>query len=330
MDPFLAFEVSQDEHIFTRGVVKKDQLPLLKDHVLIQVAYSDINYKDALAATKDTGVIRSYPKIPGIDLAGEIIESTHEDWPVGKQVIVTGYDLGVGVDGGFAQYQQVPVEWLVALPKDLSLKESMIFGTAGFTATQCVLALEKKQIDKDEPIFVTGATGGVGSIAIALLSKLGYSNITAISRKKDVDWLLQLGATQIATPEEVLPEKNKPLGKQLIAALIDTVGGSLLANLLPLLQYEGSAIICGNAGGIKVDTTVLPFILRGIQLIGIDSVHASMDLRKEIWPFLAENRDVINNLNYQEVLLTDLDITIDALLAGEHQGRTIVNMDVKI
>src|SRR5699024_6256462 len=158
------------------------------------------------------GVIREYPRIPGIDLAGEIVTSQEKNWPVGKKVLVTGYGLGVTVDGGFSQYQQVPVEWLVALPEAFSTKEAMILGTAGFTAALAVTALEKEHLPKECPIVVTGASGGVGSITIALLQRLGYLNISAISRKKaDVSWLLNLGATQIVTPEEILPEKMKPL-----------------------------------------------------------------------------------------------------------------------
>lgn len=329
MNQFLAFEVTKTDNVFARGIVRKEPQTLSNKHVAIKVDYSDINYKDALASSKDGGVIREYPKIPGIDLAGEIIESRSEHWHVGQKVLVTGYGLGVSVNGGFSQYQQVPEEWLVALPDQLTTKEAMIFGTAGFTAALAVTKL-LKDTPKDGRVVVTGASGGVGSVAIALLHRLGYTNITAVSRKKaDVAWLKDLGATAIVEPEEILPEQVKPLNKQRIAAVIDSVGGDLLAGLLSQINYGGSVFLCGNAGGIQLNTTVLPFILRGIKMVGIDSVNVEMTERKATWQFLAEHQPLIEQLHYQEVALIDLDEPVDALLAGTHQGRTIVQMEVR-
>lgn len=329
MNQFLAFEVTKTDNVFARGIVRKEPQTLPNKHVAIKVGYSDINYKDALASSKDGGVIREYPKIPGIDLAGEIIESRSEHWHVGQKVLVTGYGLGVSVNGGFSQYQQVPEEWLVALPDQLTTKEAMIFGTAGFTAALAVTKL-LKDTPKDGRVVVTGASGGVGSVAIALLHRLGYTNITAVSRKKaDVAWLKDLGATAIVEPEEILPEQVKPLNKQRIAAVIDSVGGDLLAGLLSQINYGGSVFLCGNAGGLQLNTTVLPFILRGIKMVGIDSVNVEMTERKATWQFLAEHQPLIEQLHYQEVALIDLDEPVDALLAGTHQGRTIVQMEVR-
>ncbi|OJG90056.1 hypothetical protein RV16_GL001866 [Enterococcus saccharolyticus] len=329
MNQFLAFEVTKTDNVFARGIVRKEPQTLPNKHVAIKVDYSDINYKDALASSKDGGVIREYPKIPGIDLAGEIIESRSEHWHVGQKVLVTGYGLGVSVNGGFSQYQQVPEEWLVALPDQLTTKEAMIFGTAGFTAALAVTKL-LKDTPKDGRVVVTGASGGVGSVAIALLHRLGYTNITAVSRKKaDVAWLKDLGATAIVEPEEILPEQVKPLNKQRIAAVIDSVGGDLLAGLLSQINYGGSVFLCGNAGGLQLNTTVLPFILRGIKMVGIDSVNVEMTERKATWQFLAEHQPLIEQLHYQEVALIDLDEPVDALLAGTHQGRTIVQMEVR-
>lgn len=329
MNQFLAFEVTKTDNVFARGIVRKEPQTLSNKHVAIKVDYSDINYKDALASSKDGGVIREYPKIPGIDLAGEIIESRSEHWHVGQKVLVTGYGLGVSVNGGFSQYQQVPEEWLVALPDQLTTKEAMIFGTAGFTAALAVTKL-LKDTPKDGRVVVTGASGGVGSVAIALLHRLGYTNITAVSRKKaDVAWLKDLGATAIVEPEEILPEQVKPLNKQRIAAVIDSVGGDLLAGLLSQINYGGSVFLCGNAGGIQLNTTVLPFILRGIKMVGIDSVNVELTERKATWQFLAEHQPLIEQLHYQEVALIDLDEPVDALLAGTHQGRTIVQMEVR-
>ncbi|AYW46984.1 NADPH:quinone reductase [Tetragenococcus osmophilus] len=327
MENVLAFEVTQTENVFSRGLVQKQLGTLKKDQVRVQIEYSDINYKDALAATKNGGVVSDYPKVIGIDLAGTVIETNNKNWKTGQKVLVTGYGLGTDKDGGFSQVQDVPGEWLVELPQDLTPKEAMKFGTAGFTAALAVKTLDEKINEKDAPILVTGASGGVASTAIALLHQLGYSNIIALSSKKEqAQWLLKLGATDIQSPAEVLPEKKRPIGKQKFGAVIDTVGGEILANLLPLIQYNGAAILCGNASGIALNTTVLPFILRGIQMIGIDSVYVEMSQRKQIWQFLTENKKVLGQLSYQEVDLTDLDETIDSLLNGTHTGRTIVNM----
>ncbi|KFN90611.1 alcohol dehydrogenase [Tetragenococcus muriaticus PMC-11-5] len=327
MENVLAFEVTQTENVFSRGLVQKQLGSLKKKQVRVQIEYSDINYKDALAASKNGGVVIDYPKVIGIDLAGTVIESNDENWQAGQKVLVTGYGLGTDKDGGFSQFQDVPAEWLVELPQGLTSKEAMKFGTAGFTAALAVRSFEEKSIEKDTPVLVTGATGGVASTAIALLYQLGYSNIIALSSKKEqAQWLLNLGATDIKTAEEILPEKKRPIGKQKFGAIIDTVGGEILANLLPLIQYNGTAILCGNASGITLNTTVLPFILRGIQMIGIDSVYVEMAQRKQVWQFLAKNKGVLDQVSYQEVDLTDLDETIDSLLNGTHTGRTIVNM----
>lgn len=327
MSNYIAFEVNQEENVFDRGLVKKERMPLQEGHVEIRVRYSDINYKDALASSKNGGVIRQYPMTPGIDLAGEIVASNDENFPIGKEVLVTGYGLGVKEPGGFSQYQQVPVEWLVEIPAALDMKKAMIYGTAGFTAALAVLALDEKKYAKDAPIYVTGASGGVGSVSVALLNRLGYTNVIAVSRKKS-EWLLELGAAKVVDPAELIPASLKPLARQTATAIIDSVGGDLLSALLPQLAYNGSAYLCGNAGGIKLDATVLPFILRAVQVTGIDSVAVDQSKRQIVWQFLAQHHDILDDLKTQEILLSDLDETINALLEGKHQGRTIVKMEV--
>lgn len=325
MNEFSAFRVSNEPQ-FSAEVKTIDENQLPTGDVLVKVAYSDINYKDALAATEKGGVIRNYPMTPGIDLSGEIVESNDRHHPIGQEILVTGYGLGVTAPGGFSEYQRVPSEWLVKLPTGLTKKDAMIYGTAGFTAALCVEALEKN-VAKDQPVIVTGASGGVGSVAIALLKKIGYQEIIAVSRKANAtDWLRNLGATQIVTPAEITPEKARPLDKQNFGGLIDTVGGELLAALLPQLHYGGTAAICGNAGGIKLQTTVLPFILRGIQMIGIDSVNVPMAHRTQIWQKLATDWHVVNELNHREISLEEVPETVASLLAGTHQGRTIIKL----
>lgn len=321
--------VEQDNDTVITKIKTAHRPHLSEGYVRVKVHYSSVNYKDALACQKNGGVIRQYPMTPGIDLAGEIIESTTDTWPVGKQVIATSYGLGVSQPGGFASEQIVPIEWLVALPEGFSLKQAMILGTAGFTAALAVNALEQHQLAKTAPIVVTGATGGVGSIACALLSERGYQNIIALSRKEDSDWLYQLGVKCIEHPSQWIPEKSKPLAKQKIAGMIDTVGGELLSALIPQMHYEGVACLCGNAGGIQLTTTVLPFILRGVQLIGIDSVQTPMPKRQEIWHWLAKNQQIIEKLTIQTKTLGEIPQVAQDLLAGSHQGRTLIQMEMK-
>lgn len=209
MEDFLAFEVTQTENVFSRGIVKKQNEKLKKDYVRVQVEFSDINYKDALAASKNGGVVTDYPKIAGIDLAGTILETNSENWDIGQKVLVTGYGLGTDLDGGFSQIQDVPAEWLVEIPEKLNSKEAMVFGTAGFTAALAVQAVDQEINAKDAPILVTGATGGVSSTAISLLQQLGYSNITALSSKKtQTDWLTNLGARLLIRQKKSYQKRN--------------------------------------------------------------------------------------------------------------------------
>lgn len=325
MTNFSTFRVMNEPN-FTASLATAtlDELPA--GDVLVRVDYSDVNYKDALAAKENGGVIRTYPMTPGIDLAGEVVDSQSADFAPGDQVLVTGYGLGVSHPGGYSQFQRVPAEWLVKRSAGFSAKDSMTYGTAGFTAALAVQELEQLHLAKDAAILVTGASGGVGSVSIALLKKLGYTNIVALSRKNDAQWLLDLGAAKIISPDDVVPEKVKPLAKQAFAAVIDTVGGPLLAAVLPQIAYGGGAFLCGNAGGIKIETTVLPFILRGIRVIGIDSVNVSHEIRSALWEKLAGEWNVIDQLYTKAITLEDLPETLAALLAGTHQGRTIVEV----
>ncbi|MBO6348516.1 acrylyl-CoA reductase family protein [Enterococcus casseliflavus] len=325
MTNFSTFRVMNEPN-FTASLTTAtlDELPA--GDVLVRVDYSDVNYKDALAAKENGGVIRTYPMTPGIDLAGEVVDSQSADFAPGDQVLVTGYGLGVSHPGGYSQFQRVPAEWLVKRSAGFSAKDSMTYGTAGFTAALAVQELEQLHLAKDAAILVTGASGGVGSVSIALLKKLGYTNIVALSRKNDAQWLLDLGAAKIVSPDDVVPEKVKPLAKQTFAAVIDTVGGPLLAAVLPQIAYGGGAFLCGNAGGIKIETTVLPFILRGIRVIGIDSVNVSHEIRSALWEKLAGEWNVIDQLYTKAITLEDLPETLAALLAGTHQGRTIVEV----
>lgn len=303
---------------FTKPEIKENE-------VLVKVNYSGINYKDALATRPNTGVLREYPMTPGIDLAGTIIESKDKKFQSGDEVLVTGFGLGVKHDGGLSDVQVVPAAWVVHLPEGLSAKQAMIFGTAGFTAALAVDALQAHGLNAESRVLVTGATGGVGGFALHFLKQIGCKEITALSRKEDQqDYLQQLGATAVLSPAELFPEKARPLNKQLFDFVIDTVGGDTLAQVLPFINYGGSAALCGNAGGIKLSTTVLPFILRGVNLLGIDSVEASMEQRQKLWKKMANEWALSDHFQVQQIELEQVLETANALLEGKHVGRTIV------
>lgn len=316
--------VMNDETLHTE--IESFTKPEIKENeVLVKVNYSGINYKDALATKAYTGVLREYPMTPGIDLAGIIIESKAEEFKAGDEVLVTGYGLGVKQDGGLSDVQVVPASWVVHLPEGLSTKQAMTFGTAGFTAALAVDALQTHGLNADSRVLVTGATGGVGGFALHFLKQIGCKEITALSRKENqLDYLQQLGATAVLSPAELFPEKARPLNKQLFDFVIDTVGGDTLAQVLPFINYGGSAALCGNAGGIKLSTTVLPFILRGVNLLGIDSVEASMEQRQKLWQKMANEWSLPDHFQVQQIELEHVLETANALLEGKHVGRTIV------
>lgn len=298
--------------------------------VLLKVAYSSVNYKDALATQKKSGVIHNYPIIPGIDLVGTIVEPGDSQYRTGETVIVTGYGLGVAHSGGYADYARVPSDWLTALPNGLTEKESMALGTAGLTAALSVNAIERQGLRQkpNSRILVTGASGGVGSLAIGILVKLGYTNITALTRKSETahDYFKQLGVTTVLSAQEFNAKPAKPLMAQNFDYVIDTVGGSQLEHILPQISYGGSISLCGNAGGISFNSTVLPYILRGVNLLGIDSVNISSEKRLYIWNRLGTDMKPDNLSQYikSELTLNDLPEAFSDLLEGRMTGRYLV------
>lgn len=326
MDSFKAILVTEINDQISYDLQNVSVNDLSEGEVLIKVAYSSINYKDMLAVQKNGGVIRNYPMIPGIDLSGTIVHTTDNRFVEGQQVIVTGFAMGMSHTGGFSEYARVPADWIVPLPNNLTLKEAMIFGTAGFTAALSIMALQENGMStKNQPnILVTGSTGGVGSIAIQLLSKIGYNNIFALVRKDNqVDIAKSLGAADVIFANE-LGELKKPLNKQKFDFVLDTVGGDVASVIIPQISYGGSMSMCGNAGGIKLTTTVLPFILRGINLLGIDSVNVPINKRKVIWNEIANEWNISQTTLVNEITLDTLPEKIEAIKNGQHLGRTII------
>lgn len=326
MDTFKAIVVKEEQEQVIYGLENVNLDSLSDGEVLIKVSYSSINYKDMLAVQKNGGVIRNYPMIPGIDLSGTVVHTTDDRYTEGQKVIVTGFAVGMSNTGGFAEYARVSGDWIVPLPVNLSLKDAMVFGTAGFTAALSIMALEDKGMDlnNNPKILVTGSTGGVGSIALQILSKTGYKNISALVRKEhQIAVAKSLGATDVIFTEE-LGVQNKPLNKQKFDFVLDTVGGDIASVLIPQISYGGSMSMCGNAGGIKLTSTVLPFILRGINLLGIDSVNVPIENRGYIWEKIANEWNISRTTLINEISLQDLPQTIEAIKNGRHLGRTII------
>jgi acrylyl-CoA reductase (NADPH) len=304
--------------------IGRDALPT--GDVVIQVAYSSLNYKDALAYGGHPGVVRAFPHVPGVDCAGTVAESTSPEYRPGDQVLVTGYELGAGHWGGFAAYVRVPAEWIVPMPAALTVREAMIYGTAGFTAAQSVTAIVERGINPERgEIVVTGATGGVGSIAVAILAKLGY-RVAAVTGKSDRhDWLRELGAASILGRDEVMNANDQPLLPARWAAAVDTVGGLPLATIVRSTAHRGCVTSCGLVAGTELPLTVYPFILRGVTLSGIDSAKCPRPQRLEMWQKLAGAWHVerLERLA-DEVTLDELPRRVEQILAGTNAGRTLV------
>ena len=317
-----------DDERFVRKIKDKSISDLPDGDVLVRVSYSSLNYKDALSAIGNRGVTRKYPHTPGIDAAGTVAESRNKQFKAGDDVIVTSYDLGMNTPGGFGGFIRIPGDWIVPLPRGLTLKESMIFGTAGFTAGMSVFSLTHTIKPGEGEILVTGATGGVGSIATAILSKLGY-DVVAVSGKPDaLKFLMDLGAKRVVTREEVSDESRRPLLKSLWAGVVDAVGGNILATAIKSTRSMGTVTTCGMVASPDLPLTVFPFILRGVKLIGINSQSCPMKQRQTVWKQLATNWK-IDQLETicREVSLNELNPLIDAILRGGIKGRTVVNLN---
>ena len=299
-----------------------------ENEVVIKVTYSSLNYKDALSSIGNPGVSRNFPHTTGIDVAGTVFESTSPIFKVGERVLVTGYDMGMNSNGGHAQYVKIPASWVARIPDAISDREIMTFGTAGLTAALSVNELIENGIKPESgDILVTGATGGVGSIAIAILSKLGY-NITAISGKKErIDFLKKIGANEVILREEFEEESKKTLLREKYAGVVDTVGGKILANALKQIKYDGVATCCGLTSSHELNTNVFPFILRGVRLIGIDSVECKLEKKQAAWEKLA-SRWKINSLNsiINEISLDEIKAAYEHLLSGKAVGRYVVKI----
>ncbi|UII75164.1 YhdH/YhfP family quinone oxidoreductase [Flagellimonas sp. HMM57] len=324
---FKAFRVEEQDGNYTSSIKKMELGRLSENEVLVKVHYSSLNYKDALSASGNKGVTRNYPHTPGIDAVGKIKESNSDLFKTGEEVIVTSYDLGMNTDGGFAEYIKVPASWVVKLPNNMTMKEAMIFGTAGLTAGMSVLRLTEHIKPTDGKIAVSGATGGVGALSVSILNKLGYSVVAITGKEKERDYLFTLGAKEVLLRNEIESFDKKPLLKPLYAGAIDTVGGVILENIIKTTYSMGTVTCCGNVASPKIDLTVFPFILRGVSLIGIDSQNYPMKYREIVWNKLAQEWKP-TQLDYtcNEIGLEEVQHHIELMLRGKLKGRTILTL----
>ena len=326
---FKAFLVTEKEGlVFERNIVTRKISDLPDNEVLIRVKYSALNYKDALSSMGNKGITRQYPHTPGIDASGVVVKSKVPEFKEGDEVIVTSYDLGMNTPGGFAEYIAVPAKWVVPKPKNLSLLDSMIFGTAGFTAALAVFKMEiNGQKPGHGPVLVTGASGGVGSFAVGFLEKLGYEIIASTSKIQERPYLEKLGANSFITKGETIDDSHKKLLKTRWSGAIDVMGGKVLSTLIRACKPGGNIAVCGNVYSEEFDLTVYPFILNGVNLLGVDSTNCPMNLRIKVWDEMA-NKLKTGQLESiaRTIKLEQLDNFIHLMIDGKLKGRTVIDL----
>ncbi|MGC4061560.1 MAG: MDR family oxidoreductase [Aquabacterium sp.] len=325
---FKAILIHKDEQGYRAALQDIDDTALPEGNVTVRVACSTLNYKDGLAITGKSPVVRKFPMVPGIDLAGTVETSQHPDCKPGDQVVLNGWGVGETHWGGLAHKARLNGDWLVPLPKAFTPAQAMAIGTAGYTAMLCVMALERQGLTPDKgEVLVTGAAGGVGSVAVAILAKLGYQVAAVTGRPQEADYLKQLGATQVLDRAE-FNAPGKPLAKERWAAAVDTVGSHTLANVCAQIKYRGAVAACGLAGGMDFPASVAPFILRGVTLVGVDSVMCPRPERLQAWQRLAADLDVGKlALITHEISLLEAIPTAQKLLDGQVRGRVVVKID---
>lgn len=326
-DTFRAYQITKDEKGQKVALTTLTELDLMEGDVTVKVEYSAVNYKDGLAMTAKAPVVRRFPLIPGIDFAGTVTESENSGFNAGDKVLLNGFGVGEVHSGGFSEVARVDGNWLIPLPKGITARQAMAVGTAGYTSMLCVLALENHGITPGSGnVLVTGAAGGVGSVAISLLSELGYSVVAVTGRSGEHDYLSRLGAAEIIE-RQAFTDKPRMLGKELWAGAIDVAGGNTLANVLSQMKYGGGVAACGLAESMELPTSVAPFILRGVTLYGIDSVMATIAERKQAWQRIAEDLDLskLETLS-SEITLEEVPAAAEAILSGAIRGRTVVKI----
>jgi acrylyl-CoA reductase (NADPH) len=324
---FPAFVFTNDPDNSRRSVEQVSLDQISPDGVLIEVEWSSVNFKDGLASTTSGKISRLKPMIPGIDIAGTVVDAAGSEFVAGQKVIAHGYDIGVARHGGYAQFVRVPAEWIMKLPDGLTTREAMVVGTGGFTSALSIVALENWGLTPSAgPVLVTGATGGVGSMAVSMLAGRGYEVVASSGKASANEFLLGLGASRVIDRAELSADDPRPLQTTTYAAAVDCVGGNTLANVLKRLNYGSAVAASGLTGGTAIPTSVMPFILRGVALLGIDSVQTPMEVRRNVWSRIASDLKPagLESIGHS-IGLNDLDRVLTAILAGEVSGRYVVS-----
>ena len=321
---YKAYLVEENEGKYN-GQIKELEMSSLDDgNVIIKVHYSSLNYKDALASSGAKGVVRSYPFVPGIDVAGEIIESSNPEFVAGDNVVATGYKIGMSVYGGFGELVQLPAKWVLKLPDALNSFDSMCYGTAGITAAACVKKIVDADVSNELPVLVSGATGGVGSVSVGILAKLGYE-VHAISGKQDeIETLKTMGASKVILRDDYTNEPAKALDKAIYGGAVDTEGGEILAKMISMVANHGVVSCCGNVAGAMFTSSVFPFILRGVQLSGIDSAESSLTLKKELWNLLSDQWSLNLTEHTKTIQIDGIGDEVKKILEGNQVGRVVI------
>ena len=322
---YSAYYVEENDGVFSASISRLELEKPADGFVQIKVSHSSLNYKDALSASGNKGVTRNYPFVPGIDAAGTITDANSSQFSEGDEVIVTGYDMGMNTHGGFGEFINVPATWVVKKPNNLTHLESMSIGTAGLTAAASVFKIHESAMESDLPVLVSGATGGVGSIGVMLMSKLGKEVSALTGKSSSVDFLKSIGATNIILRDEYLEAPAKAMERPLFSSAIDTVGGKILSKMLAQISPHGVVACCGNVAGIEVNTTVFPFILRGISLCGIDSAESPLDFKTSIWEKFANEWKLDLSSSTKIISKQNLQQEIDLILQGGQEGRVVIS-----
>ena len=322
---YSAYYVEENDGVFSASISRLELEKPADGFVQIKVSHSSLNYKDALSASGNKGVTRNYPFVPGIDAAGTITDANSSQFSEGDEVIVTGYDMGMNTPGGFGEFINVPATWVVKKPNNLTHLESMSIGTAGLTAAASVFKIHESAMESDLPVLVSGATGGVGSIGVMLMSKLGKEVSALTGKSSSVDFLKSIGAANIILRDEYLEAPAKAMERPLFSSAIDTVGGKILSKILAQISPHGVVACCGNVAGIEVNTTVFPFILRGISLCGIDSAESPLDFKTSIWEKFANEWKLDLSSSTKIISKQNLQQEIDLILQGGQEGRVVIS-----
>ena len=321
---YKGYLVEENNGVFSSSVKEINVPKIEPNSILVKVHYSSLNYKDALAVSGAKGIVKSYPFVPGIDVAGEVIESKSPQYKIGDRIIATGFKIGMSIFGGFGEIVNLPDNWVVKMPEKLDFLSSMSYGTAGLTAAACIKKISDAKCTQKLPVIVSGSSGGVGSVAVGILSKMGYEVHALTGKTSHEETLKKMGANKVLDRNEFMSNPVKALDKGVYSSAVDTVGGEILAKIISMISNHGVISCCGNVAGPKFTSSVFPFILRGVQLCGIDSAESSIELKKELWNLLSNQWSLDLSNQTKIVSLDEIEEEINKILQGNQVGRVVI------